>query len=164
VPGTTITYSYVVTNTGPGAVTGLTVVDTPLGPVSNLAPTALAPGQTATGTLTRLVTAADANTTILNTAVATGTVTCPGVCANATVQVTASASTSVTVGAAPEVAGLRVSAGGDPGTGTLPFTGSSDGFGSLALAGVVALIGGLLVTAAAWRRRRPGLGVPARGR
>jgi uncharacterized repeat protein (TIGR01451 family) len=99
VVGETITYTYVVTNTGPGTVADLVVVDTPLGPVTNLTPTTLGPGESATGTLTYAVTPADAGTSIVNTALATGNITCTSFCATAIVQVTATASVSVQVAA-----------------------------------------------------------------
>ncbi len=163
--GDTITYTYVVTNEGPVTVSDLTVVDTPLGPV-DLDTTTLAPngqpGDTATGTLTRAVTDADAGTTITNTALATGFVSCNPeveVCIEerGRTEVTAEAETSVGVAA---VGGEVVT--NDPGAGTssattgnLPFTGSDPTIG-IAAAVALLLAGGLLVLLD--RRRRHGLG------
>jgi uncharacterized repeat protein (TIGR01451 family) len=71
--GQTVTYTYTVTNTGSVALSGITVTDDKLGPIT-LAATTLAPGASTTGTATKTVTAADpAGGPVVNVATATGT-------------------------------------------------------------------------------------------
>jgi uncharacterized repeat protein (TIGR01451 family) len=166
VVGDTIAYTYVVTNDGPVEVTDLTLVDTPLGDVTldstTLAPTGQ-PGDTATGTLTRDVTDADAGTTITNTALATGFVSCNPeveVCAaeRGATEVTAEADASVDVAAVggEVVTNDPVGVGSATTNGQLPFTGSSTLgpiLGALGLLGA----GGLLVLLD--QKRRQGFGV-----
>lgn len=163
--GDTITYTYRVENTGPISVSGLTVVDSPLGPVT-LDRTELhasgTPGATATGTLTRLVTDRDAGQIITNTATARGLVACDPfvqVCASqdegeiTVTAVTATTSASVSV---LQVAGASVLASSSSSTGNLASTGSSPSAAILAV-GLLGL-GALLVGATRGRRRRAGLG------
>ncbi|MFC0600819.1 hypothetical protein ACFFHI_20910, partial [Streptomyces palmae] len=70
--GSRVPYDFVVTNSGTTNITGLTVNDPKIGPVS-CPTTSLAPNQTVTCTATYTVTAADAASgSIANTAVATG--------------------------------------------------------------------------------------------
>ncbi|MCO5208951.1 MAG: hypothetical protein M9936_04595 [Caldilinea sp.] len=70
-PGQTITYNYVVTNTGNVPLTGVTVGDDRLGAVA-LNATSLAPGATATGALPYVAQVADILATLANTASASG--------------------------------------------------------------------------------------------
>ncbi|HEX9765521.1 MAG TPA: hypothetical protein VGA36_02070, partial [Nitriliruptorales bacterium] len=70
--GDTITYTYVVTNTGDVTLTDVTVVDDLLGAVT-LEQTTLAPGASTTGSLTHTVTGDDLPGPIVNVATATGT-------------------------------------------------------------------------------------------
>ena len=165
VVGDTITYTYVVTNEGPVEVTDLTLVDTPLGDVAldstTLAPTG-EPGDTATGTLTRDVADEDAGTTITNTALATGFVSCNPeveVCAaeRGVTEVTAEADASVDVAAVGgEVVTNDPVGVGSATTGQLPFTGSSTRGPILGALGLL-VAGGLLVLLD--QKRRQGLGV-----
>jgi len=69
--GETITYTYVVTNTGDETLTDVCVIDDLLGPVT-LNETILAPGEWANGTLTYVVQESDLPGPIINTAVANG--------------------------------------------------------------------------------------------
>jgi hypothetical protein len=101
------------------------------------------------------VTAADAGTTIVNTALATGTVTCESFCATATVQVVANATASVPVA---EVGGISVTNPNagicDPGSEgcDLPFTGASVWPWISGAGGAIAL--GLVFVLLTSRRRR----------
>lgn len=70
-PGQTITYQYVVTNTGNVPVTGVTLHDSRLGAVS-LSHSSLAPGAIATGSRTYVAQVADILATLSNTAQASG--------------------------------------------------------------------------------------------
>ena len=87
----TITYTYTVTNTGDGGLTGVNVLDTPIGAIT-LGATTLASGASTTGTAEITVTPADTSD-IYNLAVATGTPSVGGsdVTANAEVTVTVTA-------------------------------------------------------------------------
>ncbi len=67
-----ITYTYRVTNTGDVTLTNLNANDDKLGPVS-LSPTTLAPSQSASGTLTYTISAADLPGPLTNTVVVSGT-------------------------------------------------------------------------------------------
>lgn len=69
--GDTVTYTYIVTNTGSAPLTALTLDDDKLGKVT-IAKTTLAKGESTTGTAQYTIVAANANTTIVNTATATG--------------------------------------------------------------------------------------------
>jgi len=153
-PGDTITYTYRIRNTGPVPVSGLTVVDDPLGAVPLDLTTLSAagtPGDTATGTLTRAVTDADVGQVIVNSAVARGLVACdPGVqvcsTASAVTAVTASTTTSVSVLGIAGASVLRSSAGG-----SLASTGSSPTAGIVAL---VLIASGALLAGTSRSRRR----------
>ncbi|MEO9325656.1 GEVED domain-containing protein [Nocardioides sp. C4-1] len=71
--GDTILYTFVVTNTGAGALTGVAVSDPKIGPVT-CSPTTLAPNTSVTCTKTYTITQADVNAgTVDNTATASGT-------------------------------------------------------------------------------------------
>ena len=70
-PGQTITYNYIVTNTGNVPLTGVTVADNRLGAVA-LNATTLAPGATAAGALPYVAQVADILATLGNTANASG--------------------------------------------------------------------------------------------
>jgi uncharacterized repeat protein (TIGR01451 family) len=82
--GDTVTYTYIVTNTGNVSLSSITVFDDKLGNVT-LGVTTLLPGASTGGTLDYVVAVTDLPGPISNTAVATGT---PPVGADATAQVT----------------------------------------------------------------------------
>jgi hypothetical protein len=72
-PGDTVTYTYVVTNTGQVTLHDITLDDDKLGPIT-LDTTTLAPGESTTAHATHVVTQADADAgSIVNVATATGT-------------------------------------------------------------------------------------------
>jgi uncharacterized repeat protein (TIGR01451 family) len=71
-PGTTITYTYYVTNTGDVSLSGVTAVDDPLGTVT-LGASTLAPDDWTTGVLTYTVVEGDLPGPLVNTVIVTGT-------------------------------------------------------------------------------------------
>ena len=71
--GDTITYTYFITNTGDITVTGITLTDDPLGPITPLGTTTLEPTAGTTGTATTTVTLANLPGPVVNTATVTGT-------------------------------------------------------------------------------------------
>jgi uncharacterized repeat protein (TIGR01451 family) len=177
-PGDTITYEYTVENTGPVRVTGVSLVDDPLGAVPlDDADGILDPGERTTGSRTYEVTEADAGTTIVNTAVATGTVpcgapgdACPVASADAaSLEVGASADRgtreieSDPVEASVQVAAVSPVVVVNPGTGVadvvtrsagqLPFTG---GIGPW-IFGALAVLAGCALALLGRRRRTGGL-------
>ena len=72
-PGDTVTYNYVVTNTGAVTLTGIVLNDDVLGPIT-LSAITLGPNESASGTMTYTVQAGDTSP-IVNTATVTGTAT-----------------------------------------------------------------------------------------
>jgi hypothetical protein len=74
--GETITYYYAVTNTGTTTLNNVAVIDSELGPVTNLKPKTIAPDEVASGFLTYTITWADIGSDIVNTADALATGKC----------------------------------------------------------------------------------------